>query len=157
MSVNISQHVTNNWPSTEALLEADTGIDYAAIKSAEIAAAKRDVYGTATAPAEADIPDIVAEWIGDRATVRLIPVGKEWYAINRYRSKSNRAGDTLSNYDLIAMLDGLRDELQAACAEAWPEVEELVGSSVTPVSVPAVSHEGAMLDPTARALERGLP
>lgn len=157
MSIDISTHVTNNWPSTEALLEEDTGIDYAAIKTAEIAAAKRDAYGTATVPAEADIPDIVAEWIGDRATVRLIPVGKEWYAINRYRSKSNRAGDTLSNYDLIAMLDSLRDELVADCAAAWPEVEELVGSSVTPVTVPAVSHEGGLLDSTARALARGLP
>lgn len=157
MSIDISQHVTNNWPSTEALLEADTDIDYALAKDAAIAAAKRDAYGTATVPAEADIPDIVAEWIGDKTTIRLILLGKEWYSLNRYRSKGNRAGDTLSNYNLLEMLDGLRDELETTCAQAWPEVEDLVGSSVTPVAVPAVSHEGAMLDATARALARGLP
>jgi len=157
VSIDISQYVTNNWPSTEALLEADTGIDYVTIKAAAIAAAKRDAYGTATVPAEADIPDIVAEWIVDKATVRLIPIGREWCAINRYRSKNNRAGDTLSNYDLLQMLDGLKAELEAECAQAWPEVEALIGKSASPVGVPVVSHEGAMLDATTRALARGLP
>jgi len=157
MAIDISQHVTNNWPKTEALLSADSDIDYATAKTAAIARAKRDVYGTATPPAEADLEEIVAEWIGDKATIYVIPLGREYYSLERYRQSNNPRGENVTRYDLLQMLDGLKAELEAVCAAAWSEVEEIVGSSVAPVAVPQVDHDGPLLNATDRALARGLP
>jgi len=157
MAVDIAQRITDTYPRTEGLMIADSDIDYPAAKFNAIASAKRAAYGTTAAPAEASIPDLVAEWIADKATTFLIPIAKEMYALTRNRSKSNRAGDNISNYDLIAMLDGLKAELDADCASRWPVVEDLVGRSLQPRSTPQVSVDGMMLDPMIRAQTRGVP
>jgi hypothetical protein len=157
MAIDISQRITDNFPRTEALLLAEDDIDYPTAKANAIASAKRSAYGTATVSSEADIPEIVAEWIGDQATVYLIPIAKEHYSLTRYRSKNNRQGENVSNYDLVRMLDSLKDELEAACASRWPKVEDLVGKSMLPRDLPEVSVAGMMLDPMARAQSRGLP
>jgi len=155
MAVNISERVTNNWPLTEAKLAADADVGYADLKKAAIDDAKREVYGTSTVPSESDIPDIVAAWIGDKATIMLIPVAKEWYAINYYRSQSNDRGDNVDRYDIMRVLDGLKTELQRDCDENWSEVQELVGKNAAQVAVPTVSHDGTIINPTARAVNRG--
>lgn len=156
MSISISQRITNNWPSTEAKLTGDTGIDYATAKTDAINDAKREAYGTATPPSEGDMEEIVAAWIGDKATIMLIPLAKDWYAINWYQRQDNTRGDTVQRYDIMAVLDGLRSELQRDCDANWPEVQELVGKNVAQVAVPTVSHEGPIVDATARAVARGL-
>lgn len=157
MAIDISQRITNSWPRTEALLAEDTNIDYPAAKAAAIASAKRKAYGTATVPADADIPDLVGEWIADTATIALIPVGKEHYALTRYRSKNNQAGENISNYDPLRLLDDLKKELERECAERWPRVEDSIGKSFNPRAVPDVSTDGMLLDPVTRAWNRGIP
>lgn len=157
MAVDIAQRITNSWPSTEALLIAEDDIDYPAAKAAAIASAKRKAYGTATVPAEHDLEDLVAEWIADTATISLIPIGKEYYALNRYRSKNNQAGENVSHFDYLGLLDDLKKELERECAERWPKVEDLIGKSFTPHAEPAVSTAGLLLDTVNRAWNRGIP
>ena len=61
MAVDISAEVTRIWPTTETTLAADSDVDYATQKALAIAKAKRMLYGgTATIPAEADIPELAA-------------------------------------------------------------------------------------------------
>jgi len=157
MAVDIAQRITNNWPRTEALLNAVDDIDYAAAKTAAIASAKRKAYGTATVPSESDIPDLVAEWIADTATIMLIPIGKEHYALTRYRSKNNQTGENISHYDFLGLLDDLKAELEHECAERWPKVEDIIGKSFAPHAEPAVSTDGLLLDTVNRAWNRGIP
>jgi hypothetical protein len=157
MAVDLSQRITNNFPRTEAGLQAEDSLNYAQAKRDAIAEAKRKAYGRTTVPGESDIPDVVGEWIADQATVRLIPIAQEHYSLERYRSKSTNRGENVQHYDLIRMLDGLRDELEADCNQKWPLVEDLVGSSAAPSEVPQVSTADLMLDPVDRALLRGLP
>lgn len=157
MAIDISQRITNTWPRTEAELQAETSIDYATAKADAIAEAKRKAYGRTTVPSESDIPDIVGEWIADQATIRLIPVAKEHYSLERFQSKSTTRGENVQHYDLIRMLDGLRDELHAECAEKWSLVEDLIGSSSAPTDLPQVSTADLILDPVDRALLRGVP
>ncbi len=157
MAVDLSQRITNNFPRTEAGLQAEDSLDYAQAKGDAIAEAKRKAYGRTTVPSESDIPDIVGEWIADQATIKLIPIAKEHYSLDRYRSKSTNRGENVQHYDLIRMLDGLRDELEADCARKWPLVEDLIGSSAAPSEVPQVSTADLILDPVDRALLRGIP
>lgn len=157
MGIDISQHITNNWPRTESELLADTDIDYRQAKEDAINYAKREAYGTTTPPSEADIPEIVGQWIADLATVRLIPLGVEYNSVKRFRSKSNQQGEQVSQYDLVAMLNGLREELESDVERARPVVQDLVGKSVAPRDVPKVSVDGLVFDPKTRALTRGLP
>ena len=157
MAVDIAQHITNNWPRTESLLVVDDNIDYLAAKAAAIASAKRKAYGTTAVPSESNIPDLVAEWIADAATIMLIPIGKEHYALNRYRSKNNDAGENVSHFDYLGLLDDLRKELAQECAERWPKVEDLIGKSFAPHAEPEVSTDGILLDPVNRAWNRGIP
>lgn len=155
MAVDISQLITNNFPRTEVALIADTDIDYAQAKTDAIARAKRKAYGSATVPAEADIEDIVGEWVADQATILLIPVAKEHIAYTRNLQQSNRQGENINRYNLLRMLDKLKAELEVDCAEKWPLVEDLIGSSALPAAVPEVSVEGMPFDPVQRAWARG--
>lgn len=157
MAIDIDQRITDNWPRTDAALVADSTIDYATAKTNAVSRAKREAYGTSTVPSEADIPDLVGEWIADKSTIRLIPVAKEFYAHSRYRTKSNPQGENVGYYDFLRMLDDLQSELDADCAANWPLVENLIGSSSLPNETPAVSVEGMMLDPVTRAQLRGVP
>jgi len=157
VAIDISQRITNHMPRTEAALSADTEIDYAQAKVAAIAEAKRKIYGTATAPAEADIADLIGEQIGDMATISLIPMAKEHYAIVRYRRRSNQQGENFEQYDLLSLLDDLAEDLRAAIAARADEVEESIGKSANRTSVPLVSTAGLILDPLDRARARGIP
>ena len=157
MPVEIGQRITDAWPKTEALLVAATDIDYETAKDNAISWAKREAYGSNTVPDEADIPDMIAEWIADKAVIRLVPMAKEFYALTRDRSKSNQQGEQRSSYDLLQMLDDLKAVLVAECASNWPKVEDLVGKSMSPQSSPSVSTDGLTIDPFTRALARGLP
>jgi len=157
MSIDLVQRITNNFPKTEAELLAEETIDYAQAKTDAIAEAKRKVYGRATVPSESDIPDIVGEWIADQATIRLIPIAKEHFSLDRYLSKNTTRGENVRQYDLLRMLDSLRDELEQDCAEKRTLVEDLVGSSSAPTELPQVSTAGLIVDPYDRALLRGVP
>jgi hypothetical protein len=157
VAIDISHRITNHFPRTEAALSADSAIDYSQAKDDAIAEAKRKLYGTATVPAEADLPDVVGEQIADLATIALIPISKEHYAIVRYRRKSNSQGENVEQYDLISLLDDLADDLRAACAERADDVEELVGKASSPTTLPQVSVNGLIVNPYDRALARGLP
>jgi len=156
MSVDIPAQITANWPKTEAKLSADNDVDYATQKTLAVERAKIDVYGSASAtPAEATIPDKVALWIADKATCYLISVAKEYYGMERRRSEGKQ-GATTTHYDLLDMLDRLRQELEEACALAYNEVMELAGSWTAENDVPDVSYDGMLIDPVARAAKRGL-
>lgn len=157
MAIDIGQRITNTFPATEANLRADADIDYQQAKQDAVAEAKRKAYGRAAVPAEADIPDVVGEWIADQATIRLIPLAKEHYSLKRARSRSNEQGENETWYDLLGMLDALKAELERECAERWPLVEDVIGRAAAPSNVPKVSVNGLILDPLARAVERGVP
>jgi len=154
MTVDISEAITANWPKTEGKLLADTDFDYEAQKRKAIRRAKIDVYGSEAEIADT-IPDRVALWIADKATIYLIPIAKEHYGIERRRSEG-KEGATTTHYDLLAMLDGLRVELEQACALAYDDVMELAGEWTAGDSVPAVSTDGMLIDPVRRAVARGI-
>jgi hypothetical protein len=154
VAIDISAQITANWPKTEAKLDGDSEVAYSTQKAKAIARAKIDVYGS-EADVPASIPDKVATWIADRATIYLIPLAKEHYAIERTRSTSKQ-GATTAHYDLLAMLDALRAELEEACALAHDEVMALAGAWSESDTVPAVSTDGMLIDPVARAVRRGL-
>lgn len=155
--VDISQRITENFPVTEKMLIDDTDYDYAAAKLAAIESAKLAAYGAATVPAEGDIPDIVGQWIGDKATIDLIGYAKDYVAYKKPSSKSDRQGETIRYPDKIRMLDGLKDELETDCANSWELVEDIIGRAASPQSVPTVSTAGLMVNPTNRAILRGIP
>ena len=154
---DIEQLVTDNYPKTEVELLGDSSIDYLQAKRDAIERAKQQAYGRLSVPVEGDIPDVVARWIADQATIRLIPVAKEHYSLERYLSSSTTRGENVQRYDLLRMLDGLRAELEADCARLWPRVEDLIGSSAAPTDVPQVSTSSLIVDPVGRALLRGVP
>lgn len=154
MAVDISAEITRNWPQTEAKLATEEDADYATQKAAAIGRAKTEAYGDLTVPAEASIPDRVAYWIADRATIYLISVGKEYYAIQE-RKSTTKEGATVTHYDKVAMLEGLRRELEEACNEGWATVQELVGASGEEDAIPAISTDGMYVDPVTRAMNRG--
>lgn len=157
MTVDIRAYITANFPRTEKELIDSDAVDYHALLETAIERAKREAYGTSTVPAEADLLDKVAEWIADKATLFLIPVGIEHYSLDRYIRRSNQQGEVYQRYNVVEMLKGLRDELEGDVAGAWNEVEALIGSSPEPTEVPAVSFDGLIIDPNTRALARGLP
>lgn len=157
MAIDISAYLEANFPVTVAELKDEDDIDYTVLKSIAINRAKSDAYGQQTVPTEANIPDKVGMWIADKATLYLIPTAKDLYAKKRHRSRTNQAGDTVSEYDLLRMLDGLEQELEEACIAAWAVVEALIGKATAPSDVPTVSTTGTMIDPVTRALNRGLP
>jgi hypothetical protein len=157
MPVAIAGEVTRNWPLTENKLAAESDIDYDKQKAAAIARAKIDVYGSSSAvpDRENDIPDVVAFWIADKATIYLIPLAQEYYA-TKERLSTTKEGATASHYDKLAMLEGLRRELEASCADSWEDVLDLVGSATDDADdIPAVSTDGMVIDPLERAGIRG--
>jgi hypothetical protein len=160
MALSISATVTANFPRTETMLLADATanhVEYAVMKDAAIDHAIRDAYGMRTPPSESAMEEIVAQWIADRATILLIPVALEFVGYIHYRSRSNKQGDQIESYDLSEMLKALREELEASCTRTWEQVESIIGSAAQPRALPKVSHSGAMINPTDRALARGLP
>jgi len=155
MAIDISAEITSYWPQTEAKLTAEGDVAYATQKAAAVARAKVDVYGTVAAvPAEASIPDRVAIWVAKKATTYLIPLAKEYYGL-QYRRSVAQQGATTTHYDMLAMLDGLREELEADCAAERDEILDLAGASTGAGGVPATSYDGMLIDPVARAAERG--
>lgn len=155
MSIEISEAITLNWPETESKLLAETTVEFVTQKANAIARAKREVYGSESVPDdESDIPDKIAYWIADKATTFLIPLAKQYYAIHERQSDS-KEGATLSYYDKVQLLDGLRVELEGRCSEAWEDVQDLVGSSDDEDEIPAISTDGMMIDPVNRAANRG--
>ncbi len=153
--MTISERIADNWPVTEATLSSEvTG--YGAIKLRAIARATRELYGSAVA--EADVPDGALQWIADKATVYLIPVGIDYYA-DQYRKSDSKDGMTVTYYDRVEQLKSLRSELEADCLSTLKAVLDEIDSPSAPESVPsvpAVSTEGLLVDPTARAHERGV-
>jgi len=154
MSVDISAEVTRTWPTTEAKLLDDSDIDYATQKNLAIARAKRALYGTATVPAEADIPEIAAYWIADKTVLFLIPTARSWYTHHTKRSDA-KEGATTTYHDALAMLDSLERELTTSLAAGRTEALDAISSSEVEDDVPAVSVAGMAIDPLERAMERG--
>jgi len=154
MAVDIAAEITRNWPETEAKLLAQEAVDYVAQKAAAVRRAKHEAYGTNTIPDdEADIPNTVGYWIADRATVLLIPLAKQYYAIHE-RLSDAKEGASLNYYNKIQLLDGLRQELETACAEKWEDVQSLVGSLSDEDEIPTISVDGLLVDPATRAYNR---
>jgi len=154
VAVDISACVTANWPATEALLEADSDISYATHKASMIAKAKRKLYAAKSVPSESSIPEQAGYWIADQATVYLIPLAKSWYAENSQLSE-NKDGATISWHDRIAMLDGLKAELQAALNDGESGARDAISAREVAESVPEVSGKGMAVDPLNRAMKRG--
>ena len=155
MAVDISALVTANWPSTEALLGADSDIDYASHKANLIAKAKRKLYAAKGVPSnEADIPEQAAYWIADQATVYLIPLAKSWYVENSQLGE-NKDGANIQWHDRIAMLDGLKAELEAALRYGLEQAQDAIDAQEVTENVPAVSAKGMVVDPMGRAMQRG--
>lgn len=163
MAVDISAEVSRNWPQTEGKLTAANELDYAAEKAKAIARAKRDAYGRQTVPSEeSSIPEIVAYWVADKATIYLIPLAIEYYSLKEHLSTAQKEV-TIAHYDKVAALQKLREELEAACARAWDGVlalaqpttgdEDRVGRQS--MNIPSVSVDGLIVQPVERALNRG--
>jgi len=157
MAIDISARITSNFPRTEVELRSDSNVDYPSLKLQAIARAKEAAYGGATPPSEDDMPDIVGSWIADRATVYLIPAARERYALDYARNKSRPGGESEGRYDLLELLDGLKEELTAECADRWPLVVDTIGDTAGPEDTPKVSNAGPMVRSRTRALYRGLP
>lgn len=155
MAVDISALVTANWPTTEALLAADTDIDYATHKSNLIAKAKRRLYAAKSVPTnESDIPERAGYWIADQATVYLIPLGISWYLENS-RLSDAKEGATVSFHDRVAALRAFKSELEADLAETLEQAQDAISAQEVTEAVPEVSHDGMAIDPLGRAMQRG--
>jgi hypothetical protein len=155
MAVDVSAQVTSTWPSTEAKLGEDSGVDYATQKAKAIARAKRSLYGSGSVPSsESDIPEQAAYWIADQAVVYLIPLAKSWYIHNRKLSDS-KEGATTSYYDAVRMLEQLKGELEAGLVRDKEDALTSISSARVDDDVPAVSHKGMIVDPVERAFYRG--
>ena len=154
MAVDISAEITRTWPSTATKLAAESDVDYATQKAKAIARAKRKLYGSATVPTEADIPEIAAYWIADQAAVYLIPLARSWYTHHTKRSDS-KEGATITYHDALGMLDRLEKELTAALAAGRTDALDAISSAEVEDDVPAVSAAGMLVDPVERAMERG--
>lgn len=157
MGIDISQRITDYWPVTESLLTVDATITYATSKANAIASAKRAVYGTATVPAESDIPSLIGEYIADQATLRLIPLARDWYTINRPESKDTGRGERINYHSPMDALGDLKAYLEAVCAERAPLIEDTIGTSLRKKPTPKVSYDGMIVNPYDRALVRGIP
>jgi hypothetical protein len=155
VAVDISALVTANWPTTEALLEADSDINYAVRKADVIARAKRSLYvGKSVPSSEDDIPEEAGYWIADKATVLLIRLARSWYAENSQLAE-NKDGANIEWHDRIAMLDGLKAELEAELRETLEYAQDAIDAQEVTENVPAVSSKGMAVDPLGRAMQRG--
>jgi hypothetical protein len=157
VAVDISAHVTANFPTTEALLEdASDGVSsYATHKANMIAKAKRKLYGAKSVPSsEDDIPERAGYWIADQATVYLIPLAKSWYMENT-RLSDKMEDATISWHDRIAALSDLKAELEADLREGLEGAQDAIDAQEVSESVPEVSGKGMAVDPLDRAMRRG--
>lgn len=153
----IAELITDNWPVTEALLAAATGVTgFSNIKSRATARATQDLYGASMPASEDDIPELARRWIADKATLYLIPTATDFYA-SKTRLSDSKEGMTVSYHDRVAILRDLRAELEEACAKALPAALDAIDAATAPErvsAVPAVSVAGLLVDPTTRALGR---
>lgn len=154
MAVDISALVTANWPTTEALLEDDSNVDYAIHKANLIAKAKRRLYGAKSVPSEASIPEQAGYWIADQATVYLIPIAISWYLENT-RLSENKEGGTVTFHNRVEALRQLRMELEAALRDGLEQVQDAISAQERSENVPVVSTKGLAVDPLSRAMQRG--
>lgn len=156
--MSISSLVTAIFPTTEAILSGDSSLGYATHKAAAIARAKVVVYAAAnsTAPSdEGDIPDLALYAIADQAAVYLIPLAVDFYMV-KHRQSDSKEGASISYYDKIGTLERLKDELTASVERAMPAVIGAISSGYVSVDdVPAVSVDGLIVNPDARAILRG--
>ena len=158
-SYGLGDLVTAIFPVTDAALTAYTAIDYAWAKTSAIERAKRALYGVGvTIPTDdADIPDVAQYWIADRAALYLIPVAIDYY-MNQHRLSDSKENANFSYYDKVRALRELEAELKAAIERNQAAALDAInsGSAAEAIdSVPAVSVDGLLLDPTARAYRRG--
>jgi hypothetical protein len=138
------------------LLIASEEIEYATQKTLAIARAKRDLYGTATVPAEASIPEIAAYWIADRAVVLLIPIARDFYMQQRLSDTKENA--SISYYNKVAQLDKLRAELLASLQSNKQDALDAISSPKdADDDAPEVSAAGLMVDAVTNAYYRGTP
>ena len=154
----ILELITDNWPVTEAALSNETNgvAGFSGIKTRAIERAGYDLYGT-DAPAESDIPAIAKQWIADKATIRLIPVGIDFYA-TKTRKSDNIQNMTITYYDRVSQLQALRVELEADCRASLSDALNAINAVDAPEEVssaPTVSVSGLLVDPTQRAYLRG--
>jgi hypothetical protein len=154
----ILELITDNWPVTEGILShATTGIQgFSGIKTRAVERAGFELYGTAM-PLESEIPTIAKQWIADKATIRMIPVGIDYYATNKRRTDSMQ-NMTITYYDRVRQLQDLRDELEADCRMTLDDALNAIDDSDAPEeieSAPSVSVSGLLVDPTSRAYLRG--
>jgi hypothetical protein len=155
VAVDISAEVTRTFPTTEVSLSADTDIDYAAEKVRALARAKRQLYGTLTVAAEADIPETAAYWIADQAVVYLIPLAIDYY-MAKQRLADSKEGANITFYNKVNALQKLRDELETSLSANRQAALQTIDSSVDgDDDVPAVSARGMAIDPLDRAMKRG--
>jgi hypothetical protein len=154
---SISELITDNWPVTEAALGGPDGVTgFAEIKARAVARATRDLYG-ASAPATEDaVPALACQWIADKATTYLIPVGIDYYA-DQTRLSDSKEGMTVSYHDRVKVLRDLKTELDAACRESRDAALDAIDAAQAPERVPAtpaVSTAGLLIEPTLRAYDR---
>jgi hypothetical protein len=156
MAVDISAQVTAVWPKTESLLTDSGDIEYATQKTLAIARAKRDLYVTATVPAEASIPEVAAYWIADRAVVLLIPVARDFYMQQRLSDAKENA--SINYYNKVAQLDKLKAELLASLQSSKQDVLDAISSKKdADDDAPEISAAGLMVDAVTNAYYRGTP
>lgn len=120
-----------------------------------IARAQSDAYGDETPPET--LPDRVAYWVADKATLYLIPSAIDYYQTQQHAATA--AGDvSVREYDKVAVLQDLRKTLTARCLEAEADVAAIVNPpSDTNYyrDVPNVSAGGLLVDAVSRAWARG--
>ena len=154
MAVSIAAEVTRIWPTTEATLNADSTVDYLPAKDRAVARAKLDLYGSRTIPSEADIPDLAAYWIADQAAVHLIPLAIDYY-MSKQRISDSKENTTVTYYNKVRALQGLRTELETSLVANRQTALETIDTTVRGDDVPAVSTQGMAVDPILRAMWRG--
>lgn len=155
MAVDISALVTANWPTTEALLEADSDVSYTTHKATMIAKAKRKLYAAKSVPSsESDIPEQAGYWIADQATVFLIPLAISWFLENS-RLSDAKEGATVSFHDRVDALRRFKTELEADLSKSLEQAQDAIDAQEVTENVPAVSHKGMAVDPLSRAMQRG--
>jgi len=156
VSVDLNAAITANWPTTEGNLLAAPEVAYATQKAAAIARAQVDLYGALPVPAEASIPNLAAYWIADQATLYLIPLAQDYYAVKRRQSEAIQ-GATITHYDLVSELDSLERKLAQRVAANRETALAAIASAERKLAgeTPVVSTAGLLVDPLANAYRRG--
>ena len=84
-------------------------------------------------------------------------MGIDYYA-DQYRKSDSKDGMTVTYYDRVEQLRGLKTELEEDCRLTLKDVLNEINAPDAPesvVSIPAVSTTGLLVDPTVRAFDRG--